>query len=222
MASAPDCFLAAAPPPFLDRAGRDHAYSAAPCHLLQPLNAAFELHRKAALWWHLIPACSSLIFLHFKHAACLLDVHYCQSKQAILVLRIFFFLKHLYSGCVIYCNSCSFEIQQFVLVSRGWVCCFKLLGFVFVGIFPNTNWMADKHLFVWRFNLDKCPPLPNSTIWGLRDKSNLNARIVTGLSHADNRGNAHSWVCKSHSGKYVSASSHETVGFCSFISKQDN
>lgn len=126
-----------------------------------------------------------------------------KSKQAILVLRIFFFLKHIESGYAIYRNSYSFEIQQFVLVSRGWVCCFKLLGFVFVGIFPNTDWMADEHLFVWQFNLDKCPLLPNSTIWGLGDKSNLNARLVAELLHADNRGDPYSWGLKSHRGKYA-------------------
>jgi hypothetical protein len=137
-----------------------------------------------------------------------------EKKQAILVLRIFFFLKHLHSGCVIYCNSYSFETQQFVLVSRGWICCFKLLGFVFVGILPNTNWMADKHLFVWRFNLDKCPRLPNSTIWGLRDKSNLNARIVAKLFHADSRGNPYSWGLQVTQREICACIvSYETVGF---------
>lgn len=128
-----------------------------------------------------------------------------KKKQAILVLRIFVFLKHLQSGYAIYHNSYSFDIQQFILVSRGWVCCFKLLGFVFVGIFPNTNWMADKHIFVWQFNLDKCPLLPNSTLWGLGDKSNLNARLVAELLHADNRGDPYSWGLKSQREKCACA-----------------
>lgn len=133
-----------------------------------------------------------------------------KKKQAVLVLRIFFFLKHLQSGYAIYRNSCSFDIQQFILVSRGWVCCFKLLGFVFVGIFSSTNWMADKHQFVWQFNLDKCPLLLNSTFWGLGDKSNLNARLVAELLHADNRGDPYSWGLKSHRERNVHV-------HCSFI-----
>lgn len=71
--------------------------------------------------------------------ACFMLDHYWKTRQNQFQGYLFFSLKHSHAGYTIYSNSYSFGIQQFVPVSRGQVCCFKLLGFVFVGMLPNTN-----------------------------------------------------------------------------------
>jgi len=70
-------------------------------------------------------------------------------------------------------------------------------------------WLTE-NLFVWQFNLDKCPLLSNGTIWGLRDKSILNARLVAELLHADSRNNPYSSgpQIRQTKEKYVCTSSH--------------